>query len=395
MDEAEAYTSPFDSAGDGLAPFFTSGRGFIEEPRTPAVPLLPDLGAVQVSTFAERECEPRPWLVRDVIPDRQVTSLNGDGGTGKSLLALQLAVAVASGRDWLGMLPEQGGVVYLSAEDDINEVHRRLVDILAFGEVRFADLADFHLVPLAGRDAVLAMPAPRSEIVTPTRLWGALAEKIRAVRPRLVVVDNLADTFAGNENSRPQARQFVGLLRALAIECDHACMLLSHPSLTGISSGAGTSGSTAWSNSVRSRLYLDRVKQDGDERDPDLRVIRTMKTNYAAVGAEVRIRWDQGRFRLDGREGNSAFDRASSEQRAEVVFVALLRRFVSEGREVSHKRSPSYAPAIFAKQPDCERCSKSSLERAMEKLLASKVIRIETYGPPSRSYSRISFGEAS
>ncbi|HEY9147871.1 MAG TPA: AAA family ATPase, partial [Gammaproteobacteria bacterium] len=44
----------------------------------------------------------REWLVQDLIPARNVTLLYGDGGTGKSLLALQLAVAVALGRPWLG-----------------------------------------------------------------------------------------------------------------------------------------------------------------------------------------------------------------------------------------------------------------------------------------------------
>jgi AAA domain len=36
----------------------------------------------------------REWLVRDLIPAKNVTLLYGDGGTGKSLLALQLGAAV-------------------------------------------------------------------------------------------------------------------------------------------------------------------------------------------------------------------------------------------------------------------------------------------------------------
>lgn len=44
---------------------------------------------------------PRHWLVRDLVPSGTVTLLGGDGGTGKSLLALQLACAVATGGKWL------------------------------------------------------------------------------------------------------------------------------------------------------------------------------------------------------------------------------------------------------------------------------------------------------
>ena len=40
---------------------------------------------------------PREWLVDALVPMKTVTLFSGDGGTGKSLLALQLAVAVAAG----------------------------------------------------------------------------------------------------------------------------------------------------------------------------------------------------------------------------------------------------------------------------------------------------------
>lgn len=59
----------------------------------------------------------REWLVPDLIPARNVTLLYGDGGTGKSLLALQLAVAVALGRSWLGLPVKAGNALFPSAED--------------------------------------------------------------------------------------------------------------------------------------------------------------------------------------------------------------------------------------------------------------------------------------
>ena len=45
---------------------------------------------------------PRRWLVDGWIPMGAVTMLAGDGGVGKSLLAMQLATACAIGQPWLG-----------------------------------------------------------------------------------------------------------------------------------------------------------------------------------------------------------------------------------------------------------------------------------------------------
>ena len=117
------------------------------------------------------------------------------------------------------------------------------------------------------------------------------------------MLDNLADIFAGNENVRPLARQFIGALRGLAIEFDCVVLLLSHPSLSGINSGSGTSGNTAWNNSVRSRLYLTRDDED-KEVGPDRRILQTMKANYGPNGCRIELRWEVGRFaRTDQRGG--------------------------------------------------------------------------------------------
>jgi hypothetical protein len=68
--------------------------------------------------FAEEERPPREWLVENFIPMFTVSSLYGDGGTGKSLAALQLAVSVSLGRSWFGQDARSGRVLFISAEDD-------------------------------------------------------------------------------------------------------------------------------------------------------------------------------------------------------------------------------------------------------------------------------------
>ncbi len=82
----------------------------------------------------------RRWLVRDWIPQGQVTLLGGDGGVGKSLLAQQLMTALALGRDWLGLPVMPRKVFGLFCEDDEDELHRRQELINVHYECSFADL---------------------------------------------------------------------------------------------------------------------------------------------------------------------------------------------------------------------------------------------------------------
>src|SRR5688572_3923506 len=61
---------------------------------------------------------PEPqWLIRDIMPTPGLCLLYGASGYGKSFVAIDLAMSVATGRDWMGQFPvEQGAVVYIAAE---------------------------------------------------------------------------------------------------------------------------------------------------------------------------------------------------------------------------------------------------------------------------------------
>ena len=52
-----------------------------------------------------------------MIPAEDVTFLGGDGGTGKSKIAKQLAVSTVLGRGWMGQSATRGSVLYIGAED--------------------------------------------------------------------------------------------------------------------------------------------------------------------------------------------------------------------------------------------------------------------------------------
>ena len=88
-----------------------------------------------------------------------------------------------------------------------------------------------------------------------------------------------------------------GIIRRLRHSVNGAVrkIVLAHPSLSGLDRGSGTSGSTAWHNAVRSRLFLTRPEPvDGFSLDPDLRVLKTVKSNYARAGEAIGLRRRDG-----------------------------------------------------------------------------------------------------
>ena len=343
---------------------------------------LPALSFKRASDLDGKTVPEMEWLVEGVAPMGKVTGLNGDGGTGKSLVAKQLAIAVASGGAWLGRKVKAGNAIYFSAEDDDDELHRRIDKVARHMGVTLSDLTGLTYQSFAGKDATLAVIEGATGKLRASERMHALHRWIAAEKPALVVLDTLADLFPGNENDRAQARQFVGMLAGIAIKYQCAVLLLAHPSLSGLNSGSGTSGSTGWNNSVRSRLYLERVTHDGYESNPDARVLRTMKNNYGRIGGEINVTWRDGVFVADAVE--TGLDRMATGAKAERVFLKLLRTHTEQGRRVNDKGGNSYAPKAFAEHPQAEGVTKRAFKSAMEALLADGKVQIGTEGPASR-----------
>jgi RecA-family ATPase len=354
---------------------------------------IPPLTFCDIGAWASQQPLPREWAVRDVFPLRNVALLSGEGAVGKSILLMQLGVAQMLGKDWLSMLPEPGPFLYFNAEDEEEELHRRFADIAAHYSASVAELkGHLHLLALAGKDPVLGYPA-RNGLIKPTTLYDQLLEAACDLRPKSIGLDTSADIFAGNENDRSQVRQFIGLMRGLAIAANTAVIIAGHPSLTGINSGTGLSGSTAWHNSVRARAYMRPLKiEDGDEPDQDLRVLDFMKSNYGPVTESLTLRWRNGVFIPEPKTGS--LEKLAAQAKAEHVFLKLLERLTTEGRRVGEKPGHSYAPSKFAREPEAKSAGlkKEALAEAMRRLFAEKKIQVETYGKPSNPHYRIAAG---
>jgi RecA-family ATPase len=320
----------------------------------------------------------REWFVEGMIPHRTVTLFSGDGGSGKTRTALQLIVAAALRTPWLGKAASPGPCLLYTAEDESDELHRPLAATVAKAGYQLADLDGVRLIPMAGETRYWAKPINPSQLGE-TAQFAKLKLAVEEHKPRLVVIDPAADVYGGDEIQRMQVRQFVQKLASMALEFDCAVVLLSHPSLTGLNSGTGTSGSTAWSNSVRSRLYLEAVKGD-----PDRRVLKVMKANYGRTGAEIPIRWDEGVYVVD--TGDDPAVASLLNRKADDVFLSAFLKLTAQGHRLSPKPCATYAAERVAEHPDAKGYSKHKMAEAMQRLLDAGVLRVETNGPPSRRY---------
>jgi RecA-family ATPase len=356
----------------------------------------PPLQWLDMSNWDNEPVPERKWAIRDRVPLRQTGLFSGEGGTGKSILELTKNVAHVVGKDWLGSLPEIGPAFYLGAEDDIDEVHIRLATIVEHYATTFAELTDggLHVLPLLGKDAVLCATG-RSGKVETTTLYQQIFEAAGDIKPKNISVDTLSRAFAGNEIDRTQVYAFASHMQALAMVAEGSVTVLSHPSLQGMASGTGLSGSTAWHGAFRFRQYLTSLKPtDGEQPDNDLRELQFKKNQYGPLGENVVLRWRNGLFLPE--PGISGLDKIGRETKADEIFIDLMKRLSAEGRNISpHANSNTYGPTVFVKEAEAKklRLGKSELEAAMRRQFAAGTIRVEPYGPPSKSYSRLAINE--
>jgi RecA-family ATPase len=348
------------------------------------------------------EVPPRMWIVPEWLPVGHVTAHYGDGGTGKTLPAQQLQTSCATGFEWCGMHVKRCTSLGLYCEDSEEELHRRQADICRELGLSMRECSDIHLISGVGEDNTLMTFDSNGKGRIIDKFF-ELRDVILEVGAQLVILDTAADLFAGNENDRHQVRRFISLLGGLALEIDGAVLLNAHPSRSGLSTGTLDGGSTAWSNSVRSRWSLSRPAADKEDPEPDTneRILERRKANYAKIGDAIDLRWRNGVLlpteawrnartaaNPDGMSG--AFHGPVKQAAAEQTFLELLDRLMDQGRAVSASANAgNYAPKLFAEQPGRNGLRKEDFKRAMEALFAANRIRVEEYRNKGDLCSRI------
>lgn len=350
------------------------------------------LAVIDPTTLQALPIPERRWIVHDWLGCGFATALYGNGGVGKTLLAQTLMTSAAIGRPWLGQITRPCRSLGLFCEDDAAELHRRQERINTAAGCDFSDLESMRWISGAGHDNAFVGFDQRGNMQIFPRFY-EIQRAAKTHGAELVVLDNAADLFAGNENDRGQVRRFINLLAGLALDLGAACLLLAHPSRTGLASGALDGGSTAWHNSVRSRWTLAPEAEAEDGGVPGGLVLARPKSNYAArADATIRLQWsDRGTLEPAARAGASTASGPRPD--AEAVFLHLLDRTWAARIPLSESpNAGTFAPKVFAKRPDREGYGRREFDAAMHGLFAENVLTVISYkdesGRPRRRLAR-------
>ncbi|MBU2755645.1 AAA family ATPase, partial [Acidithiobacillus sp. CV18-2] len=334
--------------------------------------------------------DPAPRFIwQGRIPAGFVTLLAAHGGTGKSVLSLQLAACVAAGKQFLGSDTEQGNVVFWSAEDGKSVIRQRLAHVTTkhgIGTDLLAErmqIIDATTSPTLFRETAIA--GIREGTTTPA--FDYLNDLLHQRHCNLLVVDNASDCFDANENERRHVRGFVRSLARLAADHGLAVLLLAHVQKSAAERGStqSYSGSSAWNNSARSRLAMVKDPRTGEV------LLTHEKCNVAGLAAPFRLAFTLGGLLVEAAP-SIEFD-AGQEVDAQVSILRLLADFVERDELVSAApNAPRTNPwALFSKDPTFPRFYRNAgeLMGGLRDLNRQGLITRETIRTEARKYREI------
>lgn len=256
----------------------------------------------------------RDWVIQDFLPSKIVAAVIAAGGTGKSYLAMHIAVSVASGTPLFGRCQpsEAAKVVFISGEDDQYELQRRLHKVIAglSPQARFLVSKNLQFIDLADSFELFTERSKNGEIDI-SKIPGLICDQVInqiGFGIGLVIVDPVARFRGGEENLAADATRFVQALQQIRDQLNTSVLCLHH-----VNKGAGSGGnqnnargSSAFIDGVRLVFQLNTLLEPeirrlyGNPLDlPRLLTLQSVKSNYGKPSEPMVIaRRDDGSLEL-------------------------------------------------------------------------------------------------
>lgn len=174
----------------------------------------------------------RPWLAAGTLLRGKITLFVAPGGTGKSLLTIQWAAALALGDGKFTGLPglqEPCNVAIINNEDELDELRRRAAAVFKeFGLDYDKAAGRLHFYSGAVRAFKSMVRNPKTRELKETPEFEALATYVRENAIKVLIIDPLVSTHTASENSNEEMNTVVEALRSLATATDCAILIVHH-----------------------------------------------------------------------------------------------------------------------------------------------------------------------
>lgn len=281
--EAKNFTQGIEKASveEDLDTFFWPLLKEVFSPQKPQPELPPS--RIQLLNVNDWMLRPdKEWFIERILGARDLCMLYGHPGSGKTFVALDLIMAVITGRQWANQfsVPKQGSVIYATSEGK-GGLKGRLRSVLDKWNPTSQQLRNFLIseeVPQLFDDE-----SPENTQNFISELTTQLERK-----PDLLVIDTLHGATSGaNENSAQDAGIVLRNIRLLRDAFDCAVLFVHH------SNKAGTSerGSSAFKGEMDTQIEISSI----DEQN--LRLMRCEKLKDGE-------KWKDLHFSLLSKDGS-------------------------------------------------------------------------------------------
>ena len=310
------------------------------------------------------ELPPLEWLIENLVPQDGLVVLYGEPAAGKSFVALDWGLSVATGAPWLGHKVKQGEVVYIYAEGVRGLKPRADAWLQEHGKV---DTPSFRAVRVP---VTIPDPEERAEFV---KAVAAVSK-----HPRLIIIDTLARNFGeGNESLAQDMKTFVRGCDDLRSKFPDATVLVVHH--PGKDQRKGARGSLALKGAADAEFALARSgdgltlknekQKDGEEARPislelarvtlpdgnTSRVIRLTKGTMVGAPAAEQPKKDPRIVKTDagcvetlaafGPGGATLADWERAVDRSNDTFYKSRDRLVAAGKVIYDRENARYIAA--------------------------------------------------
>lgn len=178
---------------------------------------LPDIEQMSESALDPKNLPDKAdVLIEGILREGHKMRLAGPSKAGKSFALIQLAVAIAEGKEWLGWQCKQGNVLYVNLELDRASCYHRIADVYAAKGWRAENAARLHVWNLRGKSMPMDKLAPR------------LIRRARDSHYKAVIIDPIYKVLTGDENSADEMSHFCNQfdklcdeLKCAVIDCHH------------------------------------------------------------------------------------------------------------------------------------------------------------------------------